>query len=44
MDKWLKMGNVRKTRDNKPSTSADVTSDPKCAKSRLDDPILSGAG
>jgi hypothetical protein len=44
MDKWLKMGNVRKTRDNKLSTSANVSSGPKCAKSRLDDQIQDVTG
>jgi hypothetical protein len=34
MEKWLKTGNVRKTRDNEPSTSANVLSGLKCAKSR----------
>jgi hypothetical protein len=44
MDKWLKAGNVRKTRDNEPSTSANISSGSKCAKSRSDDNIQSGAG
>jgi hypothetical protein len=44
MDKWLKTGNVRKTRYNEPSTSAIVSSGPKCATSRLDDHMQSGNG
>jgi hypothetical protein len=33
---------ARRTRDNEPSTSANVLSGPKCAKSRSDDLIQSG--
>jgi hypothetical protein len=44
MDKWLKTGSVIKTRDNEPSTSANVSSGPKCAKLRSDDHIQIGVG
>jgi hypothetical protein len=44
MDKWLRTGNVRKARDNELSTSADVSSGPKCAKSRSDDHIQNVTG
>jgi hypothetical protein len=44
MDKWLKTANVRKTRDNEPSTLANVSSGPNCAKSRSDDHMKSGTG
>jgi hypothetical protein len=44
MDKWLKTGTVRKTRDCEPSTSAKVSSGSKCANSRSDDHIQSCAG
>jgi hypothetical protein len=44
MDEWLKTGNVRKTRDNEPSTSANVSSGPKCAKLESDDKIQCGVG
>jgi hypothetical protein len=44
MDKWLKSGNVRKTRDNERSTSANVSSGPKCAKLGSDDKIQRGVG
>jgi hypothetical protein len=43
MDKWLKTGSVRKTRDNEPSTSVNVSSGPECSKSRCDDHIQIGA-
>jgi hypothetical protein len=44
MDKWLKTGNVRKTIDNEPSTSTNVSSGPKCAKLGSDDKIQRGVG
>jgi hypothetical protein len=44
MDKWLKTANIRKTRDNEPSTLATVLSGAKCATSRSDDHIQSGNG
>jgi hypothetical protein len=44
MNKCLKSGDFRKTRDNGPSTSVNVSSGPKCATSRSDDKIQSGTG
>jgi hypothetical protein len=44
MSKWLKTGSIVETRDNKPSTSANVPSGPKCAKLGLDDKIQRGVG
>jgi hypothetical protein len=44
MNKWLKSGNVGKRRDSEPSTSANVSSGPKCAKLGSDDKIQRGVG
>jgi hypothetical protein len=44
MNKWLQTGSVVETRDNEPSTSANVSSGPKCAKLGSDDKIQRGVG
>jgi hypothetical protein len=44
MNKWLKTGNVVETRDNEPSTSANISPGPKCAKLVSDDKIQRGVG
>jgi hypothetical protein len=44
MDKWLQTDNAGKTRENEPSTSANISSGPKCAKLGSDDKIQRGVG
>jgi hypothetical protein len=44
MDKWLKTGNVRKTRENELSPPANVSSGPTCAKLGSDDKTERGVG
>jgi hypothetical protein len=41
-EKWLKMGNVQKTRENEVSTSVGVVPGPVCDKPNLCDQTQSG--
>jgi hypothetical protein len=42
MDKWLKIGNIKETKDNELSASADIPSHPKFEKSKSNDQIQGG--